>query len=297
MENFVKISYLVASVLFNEASIQVNRVPLIIKEQTSSVPVIIVHINSIFAHSFDEAFSIIKQKVNIVVRLMSLLRNASWEIFYWVIINKGSARETKHYPNIKRYWWNLLSENSYEGNKIVNIRYESVKNDPFKIHLLDLYKESLNENNVYFKYVRFWNILIIISKRIVYDKNDILIDVNWNQVLKDNGKPEKLDNEWNIILSYLIKNNLSYDENFCTNLYSLNVNKADLVRYWYAIRNVVIHHGSMIWNLDEVDWVDPKTKYFYNHAISLIKDYGSDFIIWSLESTVVLALHKIMYWN
>lgn len=102
------------------------------------------------------------------------------------------------------------------GEKVESLHsfIKNLEKNSFNSLLVSLHKEALNEMNVDFKFLRYWNILETLAESKSYCKNDNLLDFDDNiiYITNNEGKsiPLQKNKPLNIVYNLIRESNYAY---------------------------------------------------------------------------------------
>lgn len=244
--------------------------------QTSSkTPVTAICYDSIKANDEETVKNYCLEDSGHIIRALSLSRDTGGKIFKVVLIDKTSSKFHSYTVNDDSYTGNLLG-GIISGENVDKIEeyYNGLKNDSMSSFLVNLYKEAHIEKSRDFKYVRLWQILETLAESKNYSNSDDLTNKDGTNILKGDGTNMKVKGSTAIVFN-LLKNldDLTYED----------------VKVWFAFRNAVAHHGSIL-RYTELDRVNVRND--AARGISDIQVAGYDIYLIKLESKVKEILIK-----
>lgn len=263
-------------------------------DQNSQIqyPITVAHFPKIICKNLDEARLFAENRVNVFIESMSLIRGATGEIFDFIIVDLKDGKGTRLTQSTS-YAGNLLTGGlSGESPESLKQFIESLEKNDFLRFLVSLHKETLNEKNTDYKFLRYWSILEVLAesknyplcKRITpledFDGNPLFEKLNEEFVIDENTNQKKFIKVKN---SICIVYNLFKEHGF-GNPYD-NLNK---VKIWIALRDSVAHFGS-IQRYNQLSNLEAKL--FAKKAVEMINGtVGHNHILWELKEDVKLLL-------
>lgn len=198
-------------------------------------PVLTVHFPRLVSENYEAALEYTVKRIDVLISLLSLTRGATGSPFEIVAINRntGEAHKSSFRPP---YTGNIMTGSlSGDDPDKMNFIFSKLESDPFKKFLADLLKEAKNEQNSNFQYVRYWQILEVLSEHFDFNPNEDLKDFDGKPILdKSRGSKQKLNSTRARVFQLLKKYNIGQP-----------LMTWEKVNIWIAIRNTVAHFGDI----------------------------------------------------
>lgn len=225
---------------FRGKGFQLNDINEILDRAKKGQPTIIAQFPNIEAPSMEIAKDIAKFHSELTINLLSLHRDGPGSIFASLVVDKLTS-ETDFEPNIPLYHGNLIG-GFISGENLPELKAhieKSLENKLIQLYLA-FYKEALIEKTYEFSYLRYWNLLEIITRNTL-KKDEYLRDYNGNVKLHHNtNQPLKVkdSNTFQLVFELLRRVNRPIKSSIDENIIEISI------KVWNRRRNCIAHYGS-----------------------------------------------------
>ncbi len=242
---------------------------------------------NVFAHDLKKASEIILNEAMLLCNIMSFGRSASGQPFAMLVLEMNTGQGA----------YQILSSN-YKGNLLpgflagespdqIKSRLDRARgNDKIKL-ILNSFREALAEENVFFQYFRYWNLIEMMARWRKYIGQPLL-DWSGNPVLNRRKIPRVIqDNAEDIVGEHIRQVFLAkkISKTFI-NAGQQHTDVINMIPIWYRRRNCVAHRGSCI--PADVSVCDPMSKKHQvcNQALNEVIKLNNDVYLEALRLTV-----------
>ena len=253
-------------------------------------PVAIVHFPKIISDNIQNINEFVNAKIKYLLQSFSLIRGADAEIFDLIVVNLKNGEGTR-FSVSHSYKGNLLLGGlAGESPESLELHINNLEKNSFNSLLVNLHKEALKENNIDFKFLRYWNILETLAESKNYSKNDNLLDYDNQIIYKKENDEISLDKNGNPI-PLKINGSLNKVYNLFRESKFGNTNDTlENTKMWLGLRNSVAHFGT-ISAYNKLG--NPRDKKYAEKAFKIIeKNKGHNQILFNLKEDVKLLLMR-----
>jgi hypothetical protein len=260
-------------------------------------PTCIIHFPLVIADKMESAMQYCQQESEILSEVFSAYRSGLGRVIKTVVYDSDTGTGTM-FTSRTPYRGNLLGgEISGEDPKSISLALQKVKQHPIKRYFLSIYKDAVNETNIDFSYLRYWQLLETIAESKNYNRNETLRDFDEHAIKNPRGKDVRLNNAKAIVFELIKGHGLG------SGVLSLPRGSTELdtdlpefdlwnrIKCWHSMRNAAGHFGGFVFN-DE--FLKSNLECYPTCEILYIAQENSKhgFLYRDLESTAWLILRK-----
>jgi hypothetical protein len=209
-------------------------------------PVAIAHFPKIISDSIEKVKEFVNTKIKFLLESFSLIRGADAEIFDIIVINLKNGAGTRF--SVSHSYKGNLFTGGFAGESPESLQQyiNNLEKNSFYSLLVNLHKEAIKENNIDFKFLRYWNILETLAESKNYSKNDNLLDYDNQIIYKKENDKISVDKEGNPIPLKIGIGSLNHVYNLFRESKFGNTNDTlEKTKMWLGLRNSVAHFGTI----------------------------------------------------
>ena len=274
-------------------------------------PTYVAHFPLIKANSREQVLNYVTKEVHTLSEVLALTRGGDGQIFNIFIENIETGGHELYAPRPTYIGNQLTGWGTGDDPEHIAASFKKMKSARFR-YLFNLYREAISEQNLDFRYARYWQILEVLAEAQNYDLNEKIYDASGTPIrYKEGGKEIRLGtirkdvaiaNAKAIVYKMLYdlyqKNSISMNLTIPLQDTGQQVSRTityslwERVKVWHGMRNAAAHYGGFqpADPLQEAKFNDfAVCKKFYED----IQEIGQDVLIWSLQDAVKLALPSI----